>query len=259
VIRILLALFVCVGAPTALAAGRSLLPRGAFGRIEDRLRPWAPRTILRLLRVRYEVSGSPPPDRALLVVSNHLGYLDIPLLAAALPVRFVAKEEIARWPLIGIAAKGWGSIFVRRGTNSRLGGFVAAVVSGLEAGHAIVAFPEGTSTDGTTVLPFKTGAFAAVENSGRALVLPVHLGIESVDGRPPSDADRQRVAWIGDATMVGHLWRFLRVREVRIRLSIGEPIDPSRLDRKELAQRARAAVCLAARSGQPVTPGVPCR
>lgn len=222
-----------------------------------RVRRDVARRVCALLRLQVEVAGRIPRRGPVMVVSNHLGYLDIPVISAVLPARFVAKDDVRRWPLIGWLAAHWDTIFVSRSSQNGVLGFVSDLRAALAENAVLVVFPEGTSTDGTEIRPFKTGAFAAVEHS-RVPVVPMHVSIREVAGQEPTKAARADVAWFGDATLVGHLLRYAARGSARLRLTFGEPIDARALGRRELAHRAYEAVCaLADREAAEVraTPG----
>lgn len=223
----------------------------AIHRLRRRLARWS----LALLGVRLHVSGSLPGSGPLLVTANHLGYIDVPILAALLPVRFVAKTEVGSWPVIGPAVRLWGTLFVRRESVTSASAFVDTLVQYLRAGEMIAVFPEGTSSDGTAVLPFRTGPFAAVERFPEARVLPVRLTIARVDGAPPSAEDRRRVAWFGRTPFLPHLFTLTSLKLIDIQVRIGSPLVPQNESRKELAARVEWTVTIMGAPSQSVRQG----
>ncbi len=132
-------------------------------RAQRALPHWYHKQVCRLLGVRLHVHGSIRDDQAVLVVSNHVTWLDIPVLSAAAPVSFVAKKEVADWPLAGSLARLQRTVFVDRGSRSSVGKTSNEMASRLHAGDHVVLFAEGTSSDGNKVLPFKTSLFAAAK------------------------------------------------------------------------------------------------
>lgn len=222
---------------------RAQLPPAAAARAAAARRREDARRGLAIIGATVELRGSLSAEGPYLVVANHLGYVDVLALAALLPVRFVAKSEVARWPVVGRLARAWDTVFVERGRAAAAPAMVAAVAAGLRRGESIAVFPEGTSTDGAEVLPFKSGVFATVEgNDPPASILPVRIEIAEVDGETPDAAARASVAWFGDDALVGHILRFASRRSIGLRITIGEPIVAAGRPRKELAAAAHAAV-----------------
>ena len=215
---------------------------------ERRLSRWIQRQAGRFARVlglRMQVWFQ--RHTAPLFVCNHVSYLDIIVLAAARPVRFVAKSEVRAWPWFGWLARCAGTIFIQRrqfrslaDSNQQLAN-VARQVGGL------VLFPEGTSSDGQTVLPFRSSllAGAAAENLA---VLPVWIGYELADGDVARD-----ICWWGDMTLVPHLWRLLGFKEITTTVRFGRPVW--HWDRKILAAHLHEAVCDLAEPRVPLPSG----
>lgn len=206
------------------------------------------RILCRILGVRVTVRGTLHREAGL-IVSNHLGALDPLLLAAQLPVAFVAHLEMSRWPLIGWIGRTAGIIFVDRTRPTRAADFVAAVRRRIRDGVSVLVFPEGTTTHGDRILPFKTGAFEAVAGVDGEAVVPLYLHVDSVDGES-TDAARRRITWVGgERTFVGHLWQLAGRRGVHVTIHVGAPLCTDGRDRKELARLSCEQVrALAARS-----------
>ncbi|QXD15863.1 1-acyl-sn-glycerol-3-phosphate acyltransferase [Rhodocaloribacter litoris] len=209
-----------------------------------------------ILGVRVTVRGTLPRHHAVLAVSNHLGLLDPWILASQMPLAFVAKAEMARWPVVGWICRTVGIIFVERERRMATKAFVEQVQSRLREGVRVLVFPEGTTTRGDAVLlPFKTGGFEAVAGMEEAVVLPLYLHVDAVDGRPAAGALRRRVAWSDPAEpMLRHAWSLLGVREVHVELRVGVPIPTAGQDRKALARQAYAAVRALAGDAHPAPP-----
>src|SRR6188508_2892081 len=123
------------------------------------------RVLCTLLRIRVHVNGTPMHDRAVLYVSNHVSWADILVIGSLAPVAFVAKREVASWPLVGIAAKLQRTVFVDRTRRHQAGEAVADIVKRLKDGVSVVLFAEGTSSDGNRVLPFRSALLGAVEEA----------------------------------------------------------------------------------------------
>lgn len=187
-------------------------------------RSWG-RTMVRLLNIRCTLittsnANRPAPCFAL---CNHISYLDIIVVASAFPSLFVAKSDVARWPLLGLMAKAGGTIFVNR--VSLRGGIHSAkdIVKALASGSSVTLFPEGTSTNGTTVLPFKPSIFTAVIEA-QAPIQPVTIRYTAVDGDPVSELNRDAVSWHGSMEFFPHFWNVLNLRSIDVRLIVHDRI-----------------------------------
>lgn len=225
---------------TALHIGRSRADTRPVARAE-RQREGC-RRLCRILNLHVDVEGEVNRERPALIVSNHFGILDPLAIAAVLPVAFVGKAELRRWPIVGWVCATFGVLFVHRGDVRRTHQFVDTVQEHLRHGVHVLAFPEGTTTRETVPRRFKTGAFAAVAES-EFDVVPAYLSVDSVDGRRATDELRQRVVW-ADSTdpFFQHFLSLLAIGSLRMTLRIGDPIRANGRDRRELARLAREAV-----------------
>jgi lyso-ornithine lipid O-acyltransferase len=162
----------------------------------------------RILGFRVHRIGMPTRERPVLFAANHISYTDITILGSLISGSFIAKTEVANWPLFGRLAKLQRSVFVDR----RIGSAAAqrdAISQRLVAGDALILFPEGTSGDGNRVLPFKSALFGAAENKGnvdRIVVQPVSLAYTRLDGMPIGRSRRPFFAWYGSMGLIPHLW-----------------------------------------------------
>lgn len=172
---------------------------------------WMSRRFLRLLRCTVEVRGKIP--RGGLVVSNHLSYVDILVVGSVCPAIFVAKSEVRTWPVFGTLACMAGTVFVRRGDRRGVYGQLGSLAEALALGFPVVLFPEGTSSDGTCVLPFRSSLIEAAVVTGSA-VTPVALAYEL--GNHDAGTD---VCYWGDMTFLPHLFKLLSHKECRALLS----------------------------------------
>ena len=192
------------------------------------------RAALRAFRVEATASGDAP--RNSVIVPNHLGYLDVLAIASLTPVVFVAKREIASWPVLGWFARMAGTCFIDRRNRSDVVRVGKEIEAALAAGVSVVVFLEGTSSDGRGVLPFKSSLLEpVVRNRLRAapaaLVFTVPEGFSSVDD----------VCWWGDEAFAPHLFRLGKVSRVAVRVAWGEPATALQ-DRKALATHLRDQV-----------------
>ena len=196
---------------------------------------WMLRCSLSIVGGRLSVIGVPP--RSGLIVSNHLSYIDIAALGSSCPCSFVSKAEVGAWPFIGWAAGLAGTVFVRRAHRSEVSGQVQDIKNALGRGVPVVLFPEGTSTDGSQVLPFRSALLQAALETG-CDVTPVAL---SYRADPPGDTVRD-ICWWGGVGFLPHLWRFLGLRSFEARVVFGESC-PAQADRKAEAIRFHGEVC----------------
>lgn len=197
--------------------------------------------LTRLLNLDIEVTGA-PVDRPALYVSNHVSWLDIPVLGAAASVHFLSKAEVADWPLIGRLATAAGTLYIRRG-HGQVRERARALAAHLDAGHAIAVFPEGTTTDGHDVRNFHAPLFAAATGSDNGAdsaghtVQPVAIRYLDAHGAPHALAP-----FIGDDEFHHHLWRLLGEERIRVRVHFLAPLAGAGRDHKAVAAEAHAGV-----------------
>src|SRR5690242_3980696 len=202
------------------------------------------RFVCRLLGVRVRTTGAPIGDRPLLIVANHSSWLDISIITSLVPVVFVAKSEIARWPFFGLLAKLQRTVFVERDRRQKTGEVNAAIAQRLAEGDPVLLFGEGTAGDGNRVLPFRTAligaagaALAAAEHTGEIWIQPLSLAYESQQGIPLGRYLRPRAAWYGKMSLVPHIARIARLGAVDVVVTWGEPVAYNGgTDRKRLAR-----------------------
>lgn len=198
-------------------------------------RGWS-RGFARLSNMKIEVVGV-PPHPPFFLVCNHLSYTDIPAIRAVVEGIYVAKGEIESWLMAGKMVRNIGNIYVNRQNKRDIPRAGLSVLNALERGEGVIIFPEGTSTKGDVVLPFKSSFLEFAANTD----LPVHYASISyqtpMDEPPPSYA----VCWWDETSLGQHLWRFFQLSEVRVIINFGEePIQNS--NRKELAKELWQAV-----------------
>jgi 1-acyl-sn-glycerol-3-phosphate acyltransferase len=193
----------------------------------------------RLLGLKVRQIGHPVSARPVLFVSNHLGYIDITVLGSLIPGSFVAKSEVAGWPLVGWLAKLQRSVFVDRQVRTTAQQR-DAIAERLAAKDALILFPEGTSGDGNHVLPFKSSLFSVVFNKQMEepiTVQPVSVAYTRLDGLPIGRRLRPFLAWYGDMTLGPHAWNVLGLGTVEIEVEFHPPTTVGEwTSRKELSQ-----------------------
>lgn len=199
------------------------------------VRVWA-RACARALGVDVTARGEPPRPPFFLA-SNHLSYLDIVVLATLVDARFLAKSEIARWPIAGLLARSVGTLFIERERARDLTRVLPAIQSRLDLGHGVVVFPEGTSTKGAEVLRFKPSLFEVALRT-RAPVRTASLSYATPSHAPPAHL---AVCWWGDAPFLGHFLRLLMLPRIRATVAFGGS-EIRAEDRKSLAALAQRAV-----------------
>ena len=232
-LRLTLFLWIVVGSlcESLLRIGRPSRP-GAYRERADWLQRWSRRT-LRSFQVQCHVVGQPP--RSGLLLSNHLSYLDVVALAAQQPMVFVSKQEVRNWPLIGSCVRCAGTIFVNRERRADVKRVADQFAPVIDSQVVLALFPEGTSSDGSRLLPFHSSLLAPAENRGWAIT-PVWIAYRVEDGVVERD-----VAYWGDLLFATHFLRLVSRRRIHAFIAYGEPL-PNGLDRKEMARAAQASV-----------------
>jgi lyso-ornithine lipid O-acyltransferase len=207
--------------------------------------------VCRLLGIHVHITGRVDPDHPVLLVSNHLSWLDIPALSTIAPLCFVAKAEVGTWPFIGLLAKLQRSVFVDRTRRTLVKDKAGEIAQRLAEGDNIVLFAEGTSSDGNRVLPFRSSLFSAVsqapeaanDNGRNAVIQTVAITYTHLHGLPILRHERPLVAWYGEMDILSHAWNVLKSGPLDVTIRIGEPVPLKSLrDRKELAAYSEARV-----------------
>jgi lyso-ornithine lipid O-acyltransferase len=203
------------------------------------------RAVVRIMRLGVLVEGRPPDHGPALLVANHASWLDVIALGAAVEAAFIAKNEVASWPLIGPVARAGRTIFIDRSRRVDTARAVAAMRARFAAGDMLVLFAEGTSSDGRRVLKFRTSLMAAAAGSAGASlrIIPVSIAILRLGGLPLCRRTMPRVAWYGDMPFAPHLWEVLKRGPVEMHLRFHDPIiGDEPCDRKQLTRRCEAVV-----------------
>lgn len=217
---------------TLIAGG--LAERRALARDEAercrRIGRWA-RRVLWVLGIRCEVQGTLPAGPVLLV-ANHVSWLDVVVLLALAPqLRFVAKAEVRRWPLVGALVAGAGTLFIERGQRRAAHAVALEIAAHLSARRSVALFPEGTTTRGEGVAPLAPALFEAACRTG-CVVQPVAL-------RHDDGADGRIAAYVDDDSFVASLWRLCRARGLVCHVQVLAPEDSADADRRALAGRVQ--------------------
>jgi 1-acyl-sn-glycerol-3-phosphate acyltransferase len=198
-----------------------------------RIRRWS-RQLLHVLNVELRMHGALAHPNVQ-VVANHVSWLDIFALHAVGPVRFIAKSEIARWPLIGRLVRGVGTLFVERARRRDTHRVNREVANALIDGDIVAVFPEGTVTDGSKVLPFKSSLLQPVIDAGGA-IQPVAIAYRAASG------ERSRLAAYHDVTFLGSVWRIAGAPSLVVDLVATEPLPAAGRHRRDVALEAEATI-----------------
>ncbi len=201
---------------------------------------WSAR-LLAVLNVLPSLRGSPPvvADRAAVLVANHVSWLDIQLIHSVWQVRFVAKSEVRRWPLIGWLSAHTGTLFIERGKGRHAARINQSIQAAFRDGDAVGVFPEGTTTDGTELTRFHASLLQPAVDQ-RALVYPVALRYLDEAGNININA-----SYVGDETLTESLRLIFAEKAIRAELIFLPPIDTVGKTRRELAAQAQAAIAAA--------------
>jgi 1-acyl-sn-glycerol-3-phosphate acyltransferase len=235
-----------------LAVAALVLPRLQGPRRERLISGWSAH-VLRILNVRMVITGMLPTvdARAVLFVANHVSWLDIWAINTVRSVRFIAKSEMRDWPVIGWLSKKTGVIFIERARRHDTSRVSVAGAEVLRGGDCLCVFPEGTTSDGTHLYPFKSSLLQSAVDAV-APVWPVAVSYPMQDGTPNT-----AVAYAGDTTLAQSMHAILGQREIVVQLIFAPPILPHGLDRRDLAQTAEQVISSLVRLPVRAAPGKP--
>ncbi|WP_416246383.1 lysophospholipid acyltransferase family protein [Castellaniella sp.] len=234
--------FVCVSAWILLGLSIELIVFPVLGRAGRRriVGAWS-RGLLRLCGVRVRRLGEPVTRGAILWVANHVSWVDIFVLNSVRTTSFVAKSDIRRWPVIGLLVAWAGTLFIDRRHRHAVRAAGRQMLACFDQGDAVGLFPEGTTTDGSDVLPFHAGLFDAAVRAGVA-TQPVALRFLKRGRRAPE------LAFVGEQTLVANLWFLLGARGVSVDCVFLAPIPAADVPvRGDLARRAHTVIRAAVR------------
>lgn len=210
---------------------RTQFPKLNAQQRQDKVQQWS-FDLLQILGVELEIKGKPPSSG--LIVSNHISWLDILVLNAAAPVRFVSKADVRHWPILGALVAAAGTLFIERSSRRETMRVAHQMAAHLEQGHVLALFPEGTTSNGLQLLPFHANLLQAAIHA-QCTVTPVALGYWDVDTLQRSTAP----AYIGQMTLLQSVWQTLRQGPVKARVVIGLPQANVERDRRAWATDLR--------------------
>jgi 1-acyl-sn-glycerol-3-phosphate acyltransferase len=203
-----------------------------------------------LLGVKVEISGRKEllKKKGMLLVCNHLSYLDGVVATHLLPLAFIGRVDMKKWPLFGLFTFLSNTIFINRNNASDIPQELKQVVSFLKAGINVILFPEGTSSNGTKLLPFKSSFFAAPLEA-KAPIIPLAIKYRKINGQDINENNKDLVYWYGDMVLFTHLLKVCTLSSIELSVHIGEPIytatlpEPNPvLQRKVLCEACRKAI-----------------
>lgn len=198
----------------------------------------------RLIGLRVHQHGQLTKDRPLLIASNHCSWMDIVVLGCTAPLSFIAKSEVAGWPIFGLLAKLQRTVFVNRQKRTETGRVAQEVAKRMAQGDAMVLFAEGTSSNGNEVLPFRSALVGAVHHAmmtseeETAFAQPLSIAYTRLHGMPMGRHWRCHVSWYGDMELADHLWAVIKEGGLDVELTWGEPIPIEKsTNRKHLTRQ----------------------
>jgi 1-acyl-sn-glycerol-3-phosphate acyltransferase len=211
-------------------------PKLSESKRSERVEDWS-RTMLKRLAIELVVNGQPAQHGPMLLASNHISWLDIAVIHATRHCRFISKSEIKSWPLVGMLATGVGTLYIERESRHDAMRVVHHMAQALQAGDILAVFPEGTTGDGTSVLPFHANLLQAAITAD-APVQPVALHFADRRTGKTSFAP----CYIGDDTLLGSLWRTLSASDLQAVVNFGEPQKAQGRSRREWASDLRLVI-----------------
>ena len=213
-----------------------VFPKLSAEQKEERIQVWA-HTLLARLAIKLIVVGAPPAQGPLLLAANHISWLDIVAMHSARYCRFVSKADVQRWPVIGTMATGAGTLFIQRESRRDAMRVVHHMAERLSAGDVLAIFPEGTTSDGVSLLPFHANLFQAAI-AANAPVLPIALRFTDA----ATGQDSLAPCYINDDTLMRSIWRTLSAPPLCVVLTFGEPQFAAGRDRRAWAADLQGVV-----------------
>ena len=208
---------------------------------------WFHRALLRIFNVRVIERGAPPGSAPTIVLSNHVSWLDIPVIGSLHPLSFIAKSEIEGWPVVGLLARLQRSVFIDRQRRKATAEVNDALAHRLVKGEVIVLFAEGTTSDGNRLLPFRSSLVGAAQTAlmhdsvEHVFLQPLAIAYTRRNGLPVTRRDRPFIALYGDMDLGPHLPLFVLGHLLVVDVSWGEPI-PFNGNHKQANTAAELAV-----------------
>ncbi len=222
---------------TGLIVASSVLPWLSDARKRGIIKWWCG-GLLRALHIRVNTFGVLPPanTQGVMFVANHVSWADIHALNSLVPLRFVAKSDIREWPVFGYLVAKANTLFIDRSKKQQAGRIVETVSNSLKAGDNLCYFPEGTTSDGTHMLPFKSSVLQAAINANTQ-IWPVAIRYVNADGSINTE-----MAYEGDTSLIESMWRIISQKNSVVELYFLEPIQSVGYNRREITDKAFQAI-----------------
>lgn len=193
------------------------------------------KVVCRIFGIRISIRGKAVREGQVLYVSNHVSYLDVPVLASQIFGQFIAKKEVESWPLFGYLAKLQNTVFIDR-SGAQVDQDYKNVGEQLNSHKNLILFPEGTSSDGSQIMPFRSRFFGLMlERQDNVLLQPVTIALPHAT----TQEERDLYAWYGDMELVPHLWVLAQHRGVDVQVTFH---DPAQID-KEITRKELTNLC----------------
>ena len=194
---------------------------------------------MKAFNIELEVKNAPLNNRRFLIVCNHLGYIDIFALAASVPTLFVTSVEMKETPFLGLLTEMGGCMYVERRSRINIHNEIKEIEAALNDGFNVVLFPEGRSTNGEKVHPFKKSLLMACAES-EANILPAVLNFVAINGEPMQHKFRDWVFWYDDISFAQSVWSASQIKHCHLRLEfLDEVVVNNGSDHRDVAQRAQ--------------------
>ena len=209
------------------------------------------RVVCWILGLKVKVNGQIEPGGGVLIASNHISWLDIVTISSVAPISLIAKKQVDTWPFFGLLARLQETVYVERERRAKTAEQRDVIKERLGSGDTIVLFPEGTSSDGNRVLPFKSALLSAAEGKIKGKdgveksirVQPMSVAYTKIQGLPMNREFRPFVAWYGDMDLVPHLWELFRIGPMDCEITIHPSMTVEEVgSRKALTQKCEAIV-----------------
>lgn len=177
-----------------------------------------------------------------LIISNHLTYIDGIVMGSLFPVLFVSKKEVKSWPLFGVMVSLAATIFIDRERRDKTPVYVEKISNILKNKINVMIFPEGTSTDGTRLLPFQTVFFSSPIIS-KVPVLPVAIRYVQINNEEISEANKDMVYWYGKMPFFNHLWEVLKLNKIVVKVKINPRVDSTKFNEDSSGRKELSNAC----------------
>lgn len=197
----------------------------------------------KIFKLNCRMIGEPSTQRPALFLSNHISYLDIFILGRCIPGHFIAKSDVANWPVLGPLAKVQNTLFFER-KGRKINAQLSVMYKHFDEGGNLILFPEGTSTEGTHVEPFKSSLLSALESSSTPVTIqPITIAYTHYDQKPIQQCERDAFAWYGEMPFASHFFKALGMKQCRVVVEFHEVVSLEDFDcRKRCAEYCQRQV-----------------